>query len=236
MRFKNNSIFFSPSDLITFMDSTFASHMERNLFEDNSYSELMDPQDSLLKNLQEKGFEHEDAILRSFISEGKNVSVIENTKSSSKLSQTRFAMKSGADIITQAYLEMDNFGGIADFLVKVPGKSYLGEYHYEVWDTKLSKKMKPYFAIQLCCYAEMLEIEQGVRPNKVAVVLGDKNIIYLKTKDYFSYYLTLKSNFIFFQDHWKLDIEPDPVETRNYGRWSQYAKNILLKRRHLSYR
>ena len=65
------------------------------------------------------------------------------------------------DIIGQAYLEMDNFGGIADFLVEVPGKSYLGEYHYEVWAQNL-KKMKPYFAIQLCCYAEMLEIEQGV--------------------------------------------------------------------------
>ena len=138
-------------------------------------------------------------------------------------------MRSGADIITQAYLEMDNFGGIADFLIKVPGESNLGEYHYEVWDTKLSKKMKPYFAIQLCCYAEMLEIEQGLRPNKVAVVLGDKNIIYLKTQNYFSYYLTLKSNFISFQDNWKLDIEPDPAETRNYGRWSQYAEDILLK-------
>ena len=153
MQFKKNSIFFSPSDLITFMDSTFASHMERNLLEESSYSELMDPEDPLLKNLQKKGYEHEDSILASFISEGKNVSIIEDTTSSSKLSQTRSAMRSGADIITQAYLEMDNFGGIADFLIKVPGKSHLGEYHYEVWDTKLSKKMKPYFAIQLCCYA-----------------------------------------------------------------------------------
>ena len=234
MQFKKNSIFFSPSDLITFMDSTFASHMERNLLEESSYSELMDPEDPLLKNLQKKGYEHEDSILASFISEGKNVSIIEDTTSSSKLSQTRSAMRSGADIITQAYLEMDNFGGIADFLIKVPGESHLGEYHYEVWDTKLSKKMKPYFAIQLCCYAEMLEIEQGFRPYKVAVVLGDKNIIYLKTRDYFSYYLTLKSNFISFQDNWKLDVEPDPAENRNYGRWSQYAEDILLKRRHLS--
>ena len=185
MQFKKNSIFFSPSDLITFMESTFASHMERNLLEDSSYSERMDPPDPLLKNLQKKGFEHEDTILASFISEGKNVSIIENTTISSKLSQTRSAMRSGADIITQAYLEMDNFGGIADFLIKVPGESNLGEYHYEVWDTKLSKKMKPYFAIQLCCYADMLEIEQGFRPNKVAVVLGDKKYYLPKDKRLF---------------------------------------------------
>lgn len=35
-----------------------------------------------------------------------------------------------------------------------------------------SKKMKPYFAIQLCCYAEILEQEQGVPSEKVTVVLG----------------------------------------------------------------
>mgnify|MGYP007000272124 len=45
---------------------------------------------------------------------------------------------------------------------------------------------------------------------------------------------TLKSNFISFQDNWKLDVKPDPAENRNYGRWSQYAEDILLKRRHLS--
>ncbi len=58
------------------MESTFASHMERNLLEDSSYSERMDPPDPLLKNLQKKGFEHEDTILASFISEGKNVSIL----------------------------------------------------------------------------------------------------------------------------------------------------------------
>ena len=36
------------------MESTFASHMERNLLEDSSYSERMDPEDPLLKNLQKK--------------------------------------------------------------------------------------------------------------------------------------------------------------------------------------
>ena len=35
---EKNSIFFSPSDLITYMDSTFASHMERCLIYDNKYS------------------------------------------------------------------------------------------------------------------------------------------------------------------------------------------------------
>ena len=52
MQLKNNVIVFSPSDLITFMDSKFASHMERSCVEDNSYRNLIDPEDPLLKSLQ----------------------------------------------------------------------------------------------------------------------------------------------------------------------------------------
>ena len=51
MRLKNEAIFFSPSDLITFLESPFASHMERSLLEDKSKSDLLDPKDAMLNNL-----------------------------------------------------------------------------------------------------------------------------------------------------------------------------------------
>ena len=54
MQFKNNKIFFSPSDLIIFMESQFASHMERSRLEDPNYSSLMDPEDAY-QNLQKRG-------------------------------------------------------------------------------------------------------------------------------------------------------------------------------------
>ena len=166
MQFKNNKIFFSPSDLIIFMESQFASHMERSCLEDPNYSSLMDPEDAMLKNLQKRGFEHEDAFLFSLIASGKKVIKIDRSETREMRNRTQQAMVDGAEVIAQAYLELDNFGGIADFLIKVEGESTLGDYHYEIWDAKLSKKMKPYFAIQLCCYAEMLESEQGRRPEK----------------------------------------------------------------------
>ena len=131
-------------------------------------------------------------------------------------------------------MQLDNFSGIADFLIKVSGKSKLGDYHYEVWDTKLSKKMKPYFAIQLCCYAEMLENLQGIKPKNLAIVLGDKKIIHLRTQDYFAYYHALKSSFILFNENWEPNNQPDPADTKSHGRWSVYAKKILEDRRHLS--
>jgi len=54
MRFKNEAIFFSPSDMITFLESPFASHMERLLLEDKSQSVLLNPKDAMLMNLQKK--------------------------------------------------------------------------------------------------------------------------------------------------------------------------------------
>lgn len=175
MQIKNANLIFSPSDLITFMDSPFASHMERLRLHDPSISNMMDPEDEMLRTLQQKGYDHEDAFLEDLKAENKSVILIDRASPEIMQALTRDAMRSGADVIAQAYLELVNFGGLADFLIRVPGKSNLGDFHYEVWDTKLSKKMKPYFAVQLCCYAEMLEQEQGTRPENVSIVLGSKD-------------------------------------------------------------
>ena len=234
MQIKNEGIFFAPSDLITFMESPFASHMERWRLHDRSVSDLMDPEDAMLSTLQQRGYDHEDEFLDDLKSEGKTVVLIERASPEVMKERTGEAMRSGADVVAQAYLELDNFGGLADFLVRVPGTSTLGDFHYEVWDTKLSKKMKPYFAIQLCCYAEMLEQAQGVRPANVAIVLGSKDIVSLRVQDYLAYYASLKAAFLDFQGQWSAENEPDPAESASYGRWSNYAEDILSKRRHLS--
>ena len=234
MQLRQKQIFFSPSDLITYMDSHFASHMERWRLNDPNVLDLMDEEDEMLKTLQQKGYDHEDAFLEHLKVLGKSVISIERASPEEMQRRTRAAMASGTDIIAQAYLERDNFGGLADFLVKVSGTSKLGNFHYEVWDTKLSRKIKPYFAIQLCCYAEMLECEQGIRPQHVAIVLGSNEIVSLRVQDYFAYYVSLKTSFLTFQDTWSANDKPDPADSVSFGRWANYAKEILLKRRHLS--
>jgi len=65
-------------------------------------------------------------------------------------------MQQGREVIYQARLRHGEFAGWVDFLFRVNGPTGLGAWHYEVWDTKLSRSLKPYFAIQLCCYADML--------------------------------------------------------------------------------
>ena len=234
MQLKQNSPFFSPSDLITFMESPFASYMDRRLLGDKSVLSLIDPEDEMLKALQQKGYDHEAAFLEKLRSEGKEVVFIERASPGLMRKRTRKAMKSGVDVIAQAYLELGKFGGLADFLIKVPGESQLGDFHYEVWDTKLSKKMKPYFAIQLCCYAEMLEQEQGIPSERVAIVLGNNEIVPLRVQNYAAYYASLKSSFLDFQKGWSADRPPDFADSPFFGRWSKYAKELLAERRHLS--
>ena len=234
MQLRRNSPFFSPSDLIVFMESPFASYMDRWLLEDKSVSIFMDPEDEMLKALQQKGYDHEAAFLEKLRSEGKEVVFIDGASPALMRRRTRKAMESGVDVIAQAYLELGNFGGMADFLIKVPGKSKLGGFHYEVWDAKLSKKMKPYFAIQLCCYAEMLQQEQGIPSERVAIVLGNNEIVPLRVQNYAAYYASLKSSFLDFQEGWSAERPPDFSDSPFFGRWSKYAEKLLAERRHLS--
>ena len=91
---------------------------------------------------------HEDEVLKSFLEA--NLSVIQISKSPNAEQDTIAAMQSGVDVIYQAALSLLPFKGYADFLVKVEGKSGLGDFYYEVWDTKLSKTLKPYVVMPKC--------------------------------------------------------------------------------------
>ncbi|MCU7960620.1 MAG: TM0106 family RecB-like putative nuclease [gamma proteobacterium symbiont of Bathyaustriella thionipta] len=126
------------------------------------------------------------------------------------------------------------FRGHADFLRKVPLASRLGDYSYEVWDTKLASHVKPYFLVQLCCYAEMLEQAQGLRPREIAVVSGDNKTHRFKTDDYYFYYSHIRDEFLRFHQRFDLNSMADPADSREFGRWSKFAGDVLQARDHLS--
>jgi len=111
--------------------------------------ELADEPDELMSVLQDKGMELEQRILADFID--RQLSVVQIERSEHALKDTITAMQSGADVIYQAALSIPPFKGYADFLIKVEGQSRLGDFQYEIWDTKLSKTVKPHFLVQLCC-------------------------------------------------------------------------------------
>ena len=234
---------FSPSDLTKFMESPFASWMDRFRIEHPDKAPEKDPVDALMTSLAQKGYEHEENLEAEFKAQGLNVVRIDGKSSDIQHANTLTAMHKGVDVISQARLELPPFMGYADFLVKVtnevgPGspsknKSSLGNWHYEVWDAKLASKLKPSFVIQLCCYAQMLESIQGCLPEFITVALGNGENERLRTSDYFYYYQTLKSSFLNVHDNYSVNNQPDPADSKNWADWSKYAESLLIEKDHL---
>ena len=125
MQIINEKILFSPSDLIDFMDSSFVSHMERLVLTNPEFKKFIDPVDPLLSALQSKGYVHEENFLKSLDFSNNQICKIKRTNKEKMFSETKTAMNEGKEIIYQAYLANEQFGGIADFLKKIPGPSSL---------------------------------------------------------------------------------------------------------------
>lgn len=191
-------LLYSPSDLTRFVDSPFASWATRYNLENPSLAYPKDEDTEEMKLLQDRGLAHEAEFLRQLEASDQSVCVIEpeGRQPDDLAAETLVAMKQGHDVIFQAYLRAGVFQGYADFLFKVPGRSELGEHHYEPWDTKLALSVKPYFMIQLCCYAELLETIQGRRPSNVGVILGDQQREQHRTTDFFFAYNAIKEAFL----------------------------------------
>tara|TARA_R110002124_G_scaffold285991_1_gene465592 strand:- start:4065 stop:7436 length:3372 start_codon:yes stop_codon:yes gene_type:complete len=213
------------------MNSKFASWMDHFILLNPNQAPIPDEDDPLMSALQNKGNKYELEILNKFKQEDLNI--IDLKEQPKNTSKTKEVLLTGADIIYQATLESDEFKGIADFLIKTPVKSALGDFHYEVWDVKLASTVKPYFVIQLCCYVEILESLQGIRPEYMGIFLGNGDKIKLRVTDYFYYYLNLKKSFLAMHLNFDSNNQPDLNISNNFGRWSNYAENILKSKDHL---
>jgi uncharacterized protein len=221
---------FSPSDLINFMRSEFITWMDR--FERECPGEAEPDQVSEEDQIvQKKGLEHEQAFVDTLAASGRCVTNLSGCGAQD--GPTLAAMRRGDDIIYQGHLASDGFAGYPDFLVRIERPSALGGWSYEPWDTKLARHPKPYFLVQLCCYAEMLETVQGVRPGFVKVVLGGTaaNISApspYRTDDFFYFYLAVKDAFREQQRTFNPQRRPEIPPLADLGRWSGFAEQQLI--------
>jgi len=181
--------------------------------------------------LAAKGNTHESNFLKSLQDKhgAEAIAIINSKLHGDRATETLQYMEAGYPFIYQAYLSRDGFAGSADFLLKVEGKSNLGDYHYEAWDTKLSQTTRPYFLIQLCCYSWMLESIQGIIPNEAAIVLGDWTEDRFRIARYYSFFDRLKRDFLNAQYAFTADFAymPDPAYYSDYGAWASFAKDWI---------
>ncbi|UOY01868.1 TM0106 family RecB-like putative nuclease [Blastococcus sp. PRF04-17] len=125
----------------------------------------------------DRGLEHEKKYLATLAAEGRSIVEIPGGSGADGRrraeEQTVEAMRRGVDVVYQGTFFDGAWGGQADFLLKVPGRSSFGDWSYEIADTKLARKVKVAALLQMATYAERLTELQGVAPEFVHVVTGD---------------------------------------------------------------
>ncbi len=219
---------FSPSDLIRFVESPYASWLDRQYLE-AADSLTPDPQDPLMRVLARRGGEHETAFLAKLRQAGHEVREIARDEGADA---TRAALEAGVAVVYQACLQGNGFAGYADFLIRADKAR--SRFDYAVWDTKLARQAKPYFIIQLCCYADMLEAMTGHRPSRIGVVLGDGEERGFRTDDFFHYYQRIRAAFLGLMARFPEGGAPAPEPAANHGRWAGEASRWLAARDDLS--
>lgn len=194
---------YSASDLNDYLECKRLSELEALVARHKiAHPETEDPQAELVRR---KGDEHERSHLARFV-ELHPGDVVEFERCQAGIEsyrqaerRTLEAMQHGARIIYQATFFDGQFLGHADFLRRIDGlPSTLGDYSYEVIDTKLGLSARPYYLVQLCNYSEHLERLQGRMPEFGAVVFGNGEEERFRLHDYMAYYRRLKATFLDF--------------------------------------
>ena len=194
MREEGGKRFYSATDLVNYLGCSHATVLDlRQLAKPVVLAE----DDEQAKLLQEKGIEHEKAYLARLRKESLTVAEISDQGSlDTRVAATREAMRDGADVIYQGALFNAPWHGFSDFLLRVNGiASQLGNYAYDVADTKLARTAKPKHVIQLSVYADLLGVAQGIEPPQMHVVLGDGTRVSLRTSDVRHYYGVARERF-----------------------------------------
>lgn len=174
--------------------------------------------------LARKGDEHEAAYLARLKGEGREIVEITMDDGSPEslavaVAETEAAMRAGAEVIYQGAFLRDGLRGHTDFLFRVDRESDLGDHSYEVADTKLARRAKPYFILQLCFYSELVAATQGREPERIHVVLGDRTHHSFRIAEFSAYFRHVRDSFLADLATGMTGTYPEPVAHCSICRW-----------------
>ncbi len=220
----DGGLIFSATDLINHLECPHLTHL--NIEVALGRAELEPSRSDTTNLVARKGDEHERAHLDRLAGEGREIVRIESepglegTRRGAR--ETVAAMKAGAEVIYQGVLfDGLRWRGYSDFLHRIERPSELGSFSYEVADTKLARRVKPYFLLQLCFYSELIEAIQGVGPVRMHVVLGTRESQAFRVAEFAAYYRSVKRGFEDVVDAGLSMTYPEPVEHCGVCRWEE---------------
>ena len=125
----------------------------------------------LLEVLRERGLRHEQSYVDNLRASGLEVETLAGMEfNEDAVAATVRAMSLGREVIVQGAFLADNWGGRADVLLRVKTPSSLGDWSYEVVDTKLSRETKGGTVLQLSLYSDLVAMSQGLTPQLLHVI------------------------------------------------------------------
>jgi uncharacterized protein len=180
---------YSPSDLNAFLECEHLTQLELAVARGEiGRPQTENPQADLVRR---KGDEHEAAYLAELKAAARDVVTIpfDDFDFEAAARATAKAMRAGVDVIYQACFVDGNWRGFADFVERQP------DGRYEVVDTKLARHSKPAYVLQLCFYSEQVGRIQGSVPERMHVVLGNRDRDTLRAADFLAYYHRVRERF-----------------------------------------
>ena len=193
MKINNNKISYSPTDLNNFVSCKY--HIKNDLVA-KELNLTKKEKSADLKLRIEYGKKHEQEYFKILSKKHKKHITIDPKQSAEKkYEDTIKAIKDGYGLIYKAYLLHEYFGGEIDFLIKNKSKSDLGDFSYEVYDTKVTKTLRPKHVLQTTGYSFLLSKIQGLMPKKMHLVDGTQLINSFNVNEFVDYFLFTKNNF-----------------------------------------
>jgi uncharacterized protein len=217
----------SASDLVAFLECDHLSALDLRVARGLEVIEAKRTDSAEL--VARKGDEHEQAFLGSLIEQRLDVVVVPSVFDSTTtleeaVEATNAAMRDGAEVIYQGALADGDWRGFADFLgrVSLPSPAF-GDYSYEVVDTKLAKRSKPSYVVQLCLYSDLLARVQGRLPERMHVELGSGARDTFRLDEFSAFYRRLRSRYGSRLAEGFDDTYPEPVAHCGLCRWSEHC-------------
>ncbi|PSJ57606.1 TM0106 family RecB-like putative nuclease [Pseudaminobacter soli (ex Li et al. 2025)] len=223
MRDIGGDILFSASDLMRFMGCPRATTLDLAHLRGEGPEPGEDSEDAAL--LQKQGDAHEAAHLARLNAAGRGVVEIARGDLATNAETTRAALATGPEVVFQGAFLSGNWGGWSDFLERVDRPSALGNFSYEVADTKLKRRPHPKHVLQLVLYSDLLTDIQGVAPEYAHVELGTGERATLRLADYAHYARAARARL----EQFVADPQPTrPIPCADCGlcRWAAHCDSI----------
>ena len=228
MKIKKGKFFISPSDLNNFVACKYTALNEIKFHNKEIKKNEDKANDKLWK---EMGIEHEKKHFKILKDKHKkSISIKSDLDEKDRFNDTVRAIQNGYDLIYHAYLIDENFRGEADFLIKCNTPSELGDYSYEVYDTKITRNLKPRHVTQITAYSDMLGKIQKLMPEKMYLIDGSDELHSFKIIEYIELFNHGKKEFVkFLSNKNKEKLYPEKCSYCDLCNWKDECDQIWEK-------